>query len=168
MRYFMIVLCMVFLMSCGGGGSGGTDLSCAPNTSDLVDPTVDLNGDWILTLVQTGTSTCALPPDWIVCNPLTMSVSGNNVSMSGTCTTDTGVTVSLSNTTARISANTLYWGATMSATVGSYTETDTVPCTSVAFTSTTSDTFSVTVSVSWSDSGDSGTCSTPFSGIFTS
>lgn len=161
MRYAVVVLALVFMMGCGSSGSS-TDLSCAP--ADPSAATVNLDGMWTLTLTQTG-STCAFPPDSITCN-LTMSVSGNDVSISGTCTA-AGNTVAVNNIRGVISGNTLYWGATMSATVDTYTETDTVPCTGVTFTSTESETFNVTVSVVWSDSGDSGTCSTTFSGIFT-
>ena len=163
MKYAVVVLALVFMMGCGGGG-GGTDLSCAPANPSAA--TVNLDGAWTLTLTQTS-STCAYPPDTITCN-LTMSVSGNDVSISGTCTA-AGITIAVDDISGLISGSTLYWGATMSATVDTYTETDTVPCIGVAFTSTESDTFNVTVSVEWSDSesGQSGTCSTSFSGVFT-
>ena len=168
MRYLIVLVSLVFLVSCGGGGGGGSsDLSCAP--TDLATPTVDLNtaeiGPWTLILTQTS-STCPAPPDSITCT-LNMTVTGNDVAISGTCQTDDGVTVTLSGISGKVSASTLYWGGTMSETVGSYTETDTVPCTSVAFISNfESQTFSVTISVAWSDSGESGTCSTTFSGKF--
>jgi hypothetical protein len=165
MKYFIAVLAAVVLVGCGGGGGYSVDLSCAPD--DPSDPTVDLNGTWTLTLNETS-STCDYPPDWIECS-LTMSVSGNDVSISGTCLSDDGVTVAINNFQGKISGNTFYWGARMSATVDTYTETDTVPCTAVTFTSTQSETFNVTVQVEWSDSdsGLSDTCSTSFSGQFT-
>jgi len=150
--------------SSGSGSSGSSDLSCAPDSDDRTDPTVDLDGSWTLTLTETS-STCSYPPDWISCD-LTFSVSGTDVSISGTCVDDDGTTVSISGIDGAISGDTFYWGATISATVGSYTETGTVPCTSTDFTSSGSDTFSVTVSVEWSDSGDSGTCTTSFTGSF--
>ncbi|MBT3181127.1 MAG: hypothetical protein HN337_01310 [Deltaproteobacteria bacterium] len=167
MRYFLVVLCLIFVMGCGSSGSGGSsDLSCAPDEADRVDPTVDLDGSWTLTLTETS-STCDYPPDWISCD-LTMSVSGNNVTISGNCVTDDGVTISTGNLSGIVSGDTLYWGATMSASVDTYTETGTVPCTAVDFTSSSSETFSVTVSVEWSDSGSgtSDTCTTSFSGVF--
>lgn len=169
MRYLAVIFSLMFLVGCGSssGGSGGSDLSCAPAADDLVDPTVDLDGSWTLALTETS-STCDYPPSWIDCT-LSMSVSGNDVSITGSCLSSAGVTVNLSNLAGKISGATLYWGATMSETVDTYTETDTVPCNDVAFTSSTeSETFSVTVSVSWSDSGLSDTCSTSFSGQFTS
>jgi len=166
MKYFVAVFAAVLLISCGGGGNGVTvDLSCAP--SDPSNPTVDLNGTWTLTLNETS-STCDFPPETITCN-LTMSVSGTDVTISGTCTSQPdGVTVVLDDMRGIISGNTFYWGATMSATVDEYSETDTVPCTAVTFTSTESETFNVTVQVEWSDSSipDSDTCSTSFTGQF--
>lgn len=152
--------------SCSGGGDG-TDLSCVPST--LETPTVDLNtaelGQWTLTLTQTGSS-CPSPPDSITCL-LDMVVTGNDVDTSGTCQSNAGVTVELDNIAGKVSADTLYWGATMTATVGDYSETDTVPCTGVEFTSDAeSETFAVTVSVSFNNDGTKGTCSTSFSGKF--
>ena len=98
-----------------------------------------------------------------------MAVSGTDVTISGTCDSvaDIPVTVTLANTSAIVSGDTLYWGATMSATVDDYTETDTVPCTAVEFpSSTASETFSVTVAVSYNNDGTTGTCSTTFSAQF--
>ncbi len=155
------------LGGCGGGGDG-EDLSCAPTT--LEDPTVDLNttealGQWTLVLTQTGSS-CPSPPDSITCL-LNMTVNGNDVAVSGTCQSNFGVTVVLDNISGVVSGDTLYWGATMSATVDDYSETDTVPCTGVAFLSDTeSETFNVTVSVSYNNAGTRGECSTSFSGKF--
>jgi hypothetical protein len=166
MKYFVAVLAAVLLISCGGGGNGVTvDLSCAPSNPSAA--AVDLNGTWTLMLTETS-STCDYPPDTITCN-LTFSVSGNDVRISGTCTsTPDGVTVVLDDMQGIISGSTFYWGATMSATVDQYSETDTVPCTSVTFTSTESEIFNVTVQVQWSDSSipDSDTCSTSFTGQF--
>ena len=152
----------------GCGGSGGDDLSCVPD--DLSDPTVNLDtaggtNPWTLTLTQTS-STCPSPPDSITCQ-LNMDVSGNDVATSGTCQSNAGVTVTFDNTTGKVSGDTLYWGTTMTTTVGDYSETDTVPCTSVSFVSDTlSETFSVTVDVSYNNAGTTGECSTSFSGIF--
>lgn len=171
LRYFLIIISLMFLPSCGSssGSSGGGDLSCAPSSPST--PTVDLStaelGQWTLNLTQTS-STCDFPPSSITCL-LDMSVSGNDVTISGTCTSvaSVSVTVTFDNTTGIVSGSTLYWGATMQGTAGTYTETATVSCTDVTFTSNTqSETFSVTANVSWSDSGDSGTCSTTFSGSF--
>lgn len=168
---FLMSMTFVWGVSgCGGGtGNGGSnDLSCAPST--LIDPTVDLNtaalGQWTLTLTETS-STCPSPPDWITCL-LNMTVSGNDVDISGTCESSSGdVIVELDNISAIVSSDTLYWGATMSATVDDYSETDTVPCTDAAFPSNSeSETFNVTVSVSYNNGGTTGTCSTSFSAQF--
>ncbi len=170
MRYLVVFATILLLINCGGSGSGSSaDLSCAPSSPST--PTVDLNtaelGQWTLTLTQT-TSTCAYAPDAIVCL-LDMVVTDNDVAISGTCATDDEVVVTLSGVSGKVSGDTLYWGATMSETVDSYTETDTVSCTSVDFESDIlSETFSVTASVAWSnsDSGESGTCSSTFSAYF--
>lgn len=163
----LLTLCGLVLIVSACGGGDGSDLSCVPDT--LETPTVNLNtaelGQWTLTLTQTG-STCFSPPDSITCL-LDMAVTDNDVDTSGTCQSSAGVTVELDNISAKVSAATLYWGATMSATVGEYTETDTVPCTAVDFVSNAeSETFNVTVSVSYNNAGTSGTCSTSFSGQF--
>lgn len=168
MRYLIALVSLVMIMSCGGGDGGGNsnDLSCAPST--LQTPTIDMNtaelGQWTLTLTETS-STCDFPPNEITCL-LNMSVSGNDVSIDGTCTS-TGVTVEIGNIQGIISGDTLYWGATMSASVDDYSETDTVPCNGVQFISNgQSETFSTTVTVEWSNGAESGTCQTTFSGIF--
>lgn len=165
---FLVSMALVWGVSgCGTGGGGSGDLSCAPAT--LADPTVDLNtaelGQWTLTLTETS-STCPSPPDWITCL-LNMTVSGNDVTISGTCNSSGDVVVEIDDTSGIVSSDTLYWGATMSATVDDYTETDTVPCTGAAFPSSSqSETFNVTVSVSYNNGGDTGTCSTTFSAQF--
>ena len=172
MRMRHIVLAMmlsgvVLTAPACGGGAGGSDLSCGPST--LETPTAVLNtagvGQWTLVLTQ-AKSSCSSAPDSITCL-LDMVVNGNDVDVSGTCQSNTGVTVALDDISGKVSADTLYWGATMSATVGDYSETDTVPCTGVAFVSSTeSETFAVTVSVSFNNAGTEGTCSTSFSGKF--
>lgn len=169
MRYLLVLISLVCLIGCGssGGGGGGSDLSCAP--ASPVAPTINLNtadlGRWTLALTKTS-STCPNPPSTITCL-LDMAVSGNDVAISGTCTSNAGVTISFDNTAGLQSAATLYWGATMSGSVGTYTETATVSCKAVEFASTAeSETFDVTASVVWTDEGESGTCSTTFSGIF--
>lgn len=169
MRHIIVLVSLLSLIACGSsGGGGGSDLSCAPSNPSA--PTVDLNtnaqvGQWTLELTKTS-STCPNPPSTITCL-LDMSVSGNDVAISGSCTSNAGVTINLDNTSGIQSAATLYWGATMSGSYGTYTETDTVSCKAVAFESNTlSETFEVTASVAWSDEGESGTCSTTFSGVF--
>lgn len=169
MRYLLVILALVFTVSCGGGGGGGgggSDLSCAPAEADRVTPTVDLDGSWNLYLDETS-STCDYPPSYITC-PLTMSVSTNTVTITGSCTTSDGVSVTIVDMPGIVSGDTLYWGATMTGSVGTYSETDTVPCTDVAFTSgTQSESFSVTVTVVWTDVGEGDTCATTFTGDFT-
>jgi len=98
-----------------------------------------------------------------------MSVSTNTVTITGSCTSNTGAEVNIGSMPGIISADDLYWGATMTGGEGTYSETDTVPCTSVEFTSATqSEEFRVIVSVAWTDSGESGTCTVTFDGDFTS
>lgn len=146
---------IISISACGGGGGGSSsDLSCAP--ADPSDPTYDLTGGWTLTVYLDGN--CYTQVTSLVCQ-LTFTQSGNNISISGTCEDNYGHPIAIENLQAILSGSTFYWGGTVTYSETGYSESSTIACTSVGFTSATqSGEISGTVTTTWRTDNDSGTC----------
>ncbi len=145
MRYLFVVLALVTLVGCGGGGT-----ECA--FSEPTTPTYDLDGQTWELVGTTPENNCPVPVTTFDVSG-TFTQSGNTLSVSSE-----GITL-----TGEISANQIMWGGSI--TIGG--ETTTIECTTMTVAGVEiGDTMSF-ANAAWTvDYGD-GTCSGTASGTFT-
>ena len=135
-------------------------MSCAGTEAA---PDYNLTGTW--TFYADLSSDCPVEVTSVTCAlTVTQAEDSSSVSFSGTCTNSGGVTLNVSSMSGLLYGTTLSWGASLTDTVGDYTETDTIPCKAVTFTSDSlSEVFTGTFSVSYVSDGEAGTCSGTYS-----